>query len=372
MARGVKVEAVCARLSYVGGEKPARKESWQGIRIRRVYEPNWNRKGTALRTLGNLLFVLGVTLFLLFRRRKPDVVFVTTAPPFLPLAARLLKTFRRVPFVYCIYDLEPDRVLGLGVLPASSLFVKMMRRFQGKALRSADRVLAIGRCMAGRLKSGYGLPDSKVAFIPIGADVESLGSKGVKPTSLASRFQVAYSGNFGRYHDFDGILDAARALPDVDFLLVGKGAQRAHVEERVRAEGISNIELKDFLDDDAYAAMLARADVCLVTMEKGLEGTCVPSKFYAYMAAGKPTIAIVDPTCEVALALAEQDCGVAVTQGDSTALAESIRTLLANPSRLTSMSKNAAIAAGGLLSREKSVEAIQALLMDVAAGTLVV
>lgn len=365
---GFDVEAICARLSYVGEEKPSRREDWKGVRIRRVFEPNWNRKGTALRSLGNLLFVGSVTTSLLFRRKKPDVIFVTTAPPFLPLAARMMRALRGVPYVYCIYDLEPDRVLGLKVMGETSLFVRLMRRFQQASLGRASKVMAIGRCMRDRIVATYRIPPDLVEVIPIGADVETLG----KPSATAKgdTFRVVYSGNFGRYHDFDSILDAAKSLavshPQVRFVLVGKGAQRAHVDERVASESLGTIEVKDFLDDAAYAEMLGSADVCLVTMEQGLEGTCVPSKLYAYMAAGKPTVAVVDARCEVALTVVEAGCGVAVQQADPVALADAIADLASDPDRLREMSAKAVEASHGLYSRGRSIESLANMLISVA------
>jgi len=361
--QGYEVSAVCARLSYIGKEKPPRSEEWSGVKIRRVFEPNWNRKGTALRTVGNLVFVLGVTLRLVFSR-KPDAILVTTAPPFLPMAARVMRALRGVPYVYCIYDLEPDRVLGLGVMGESSLFVRLMRGFQRKALRKAAKVMVIGRCMADRVGRGYGIPSEQIAFVPVGADVEGLATAQL-PASPRESFTLAYTGNLGRYHDFDSILDAAKSLHDVRFVIVGKGAQKAHVDERVASEQISNVELKDFLDDAAYAALLSSADACLVTMEKGLEGTCVPSKFYAYMAAGKPTIAVVDPVCEVALEVNEQHCGVAVAQGDAGALAAAIRRLSEDPAEVQSMAANASRAAHEVYSRAQSAQSVANLFRDI-------
>ncbi len=365
---GFDVEAICARLSYVGGKKPSRREDWKGVRIRRVFEPNWNRKGTALRSVGNLLFVWCVTTSLLFRAKKPDVIFVTTAPPFLPLAARVMRALRGVPYVYCIYDLEPDRVLGLKVMGESSLFVRLMRRFQTVSLRKAGKVMAIGRCMADRIRSAYSISEFSVEVIPIGADVENLGQP--SPANKSEHFRVVYTGNFGRYHDFDSILDAATSLasthPAVRFVLVGKGAQRAHVDERVAGEGLRTVEVKDFLDDAAYAEMLASADVCLVTMEQGLEGTCVPSKFYAYMAAGKPTLAVVDARCEVALTVVEAGCGAAVPQADPIALAQAIADLASDPERLAEMSARAVEAANGEYSRAKTIEHLAQTLRAVA------
>ncbi len=48
-----------------------------------------------------------------------------------------------------------------------------------------------------------------------------------------------------------------------------------------------------------------------------MEGYIVPSKLYGILAAGRPYVAAVDPSCEVARLAVEHQCGVLAAPGES-------------------------------------------------------
>lgn len=65
-----------------------------------------------------------------------------------------------------------------------------------------------------------------------------------KEIRVAGKFVASYVGTHGMAHGLDTILDAADLLRDRDdiaFLLVGDGAERARLEDKVRAMRLSNV-----------------------------------------------------------------------------------------------------------------------------------
>jgi len=191
----------------------------------------------------------------------------------------------------------------------------------------------------------YGMNEDKLALIPNGFDPEA-----VYPMSKETRFRAQhgltgfvalYSGNFGRYHDFDTLLDAAKELDRqgkrISFVLVGEGARREHLAARIASEGIKNVALHPFVHADDYADLVASADVTLVTLEPQMEGLCVPSKFYGLMAAGRPVIGMVSPTSEIARVIDESGCGVHVAQGNVDSLVAVITGLYDDPAAAARM-----------------------------------
>ncbi|CAN5670503.1 glycosyltransferase family 4 protein [soil metagenome] len=314
-------------------------EKWDGIRIHRLNTPHWSQKSTPQRLLGNLLFTRRAAARM--QRIPADVALISSAPTTLPAAGRRLK----VPYVYVLYDLDPDRAVVVGVTEMGSLPERTLRRHQRRWLHGAARVVVIGRCMRRYVSETYGVPLERIDVVEVGADPLT-----VRPLPKASAFRrehgiagfvVLYSGNFGKYHDFDTVLNAANLLEDVTFVLVGRGAKKAHLESRVAAEGIRNVRLFDFVPEEAYADLLASADVSLVTLEAGMEGLCVPSKFYSILASGRPALAAMRPEAEVAYVLQEADCGRRVDLNDSEALANAVRTMQADPEGLEQMGANA-------------------------------
>ena len=323
-------------------------ENWNGINIHRLATPHTGGTTTFQRLAINSIFSL-FALWTLLTRRPYDLVIIGTAPPSLAVTAHALKKITGTPYFYVIYDLDPDRAVTMGVLSKNSPIARILRRAQKRWLHAAAKTIVLGRCMQEYLANTYLLPSSKTVVIPIGADADE-----IVPGHKQSRFRqkhaltgfiVSYSGNFGRYHDFDTILNAAKQLHELDsnitFMLCGEGAQKAHVEQRIAAEQIENVRVFPLVDKADYVDALATADVSLVTLERGMEGLCVPSKFYSILASARPVVALVSPISEVALVIKEDDCGIQIDQGDTDKLVEAISFLAANPTHSERLGENA-------------------------------
>jgi colanic acid biosynthesis glycosyl transferase WcaI len=323
-------------------------EEWNGVRIFRLATPRPNGLSPLLRLGANLLFCL-FALTKLMRLGKYDAVLVGTAPPMVAMCAQFLKWLKGTPFVYIVYDLEPDRSVTMKMLSEAHPAARIFRASQKRWLHSAAKVVVLGRCMQERLSKVYSLPLGKIEVIPIGSDPEE-----ISPRSRQSRFRekhgingfvVLYSGNFGRYHNFDTVLDAAAILAQckssITFVLVGEGAQKEHIAQRIAAEKIGSVRMFPFVSKEDYADLLATADVSLVTLEPGMEGLCVPSKFYSILASGRPTIAAMSPVSEVARVIDESQCGVHFAQDSADDMVSVLRTLADDPGEVDRLGRNA-------------------------------
>ena len=100
-----------------------------------------------------------------------------------------------------------------------------------------------------------------------------------------------------------------RALPDVHFLFVGGGAQRAWVERRAKDLGLTNVSFQPYQPLDQLAWSLTVPDVHLVSLKPEFEGLMVPSKFYSILAAGRPVLFVGDLKSEIADELTTQPAG---------------------------------------------------------------
>lgn len=323
-------------------------EAWNGVNIYRLATPRPNGLAMPLRLAANVLFCL-LALGKLLRLGHCDALLIGTAPPMIAMTAQALGRLRQTPFVYIVYDLEPDRSVTMGVVRQAHPAVRLFRAGQRRWLHSAAKVVVLGRCMRERVAQAYDLPEHKTEVIPIGSNPVEI-APGARVSRFRARhgiegFVALYAGNFGRYHNFDTILDAAkqlhRASSGVQFILVGGGAQKEHIAGRVAAEAIGNVRLFGFVDQEDYADLLASADVSLVTLEPGMEGLCVPSKFYSILASGRPTVAAVSPRSEVARVIDEAECGVHMGQGDAQKLVETLTFLAAHPAEAERMGANA-------------------------------
>jgi len=321
----VEVDVLTSRSTYRGGEMDLESnENWDGIRITRISSPVVQRQRTLFRLFANLWFTVGVLLRLLARPRY-DAIVVSSAPPVLPIAAHLYRLIRGVPYTYVIYDLEPDRAVAMQVASQHGIASRILRRLQKTWLHSAAQVVAIGRCMQDYLRDNYDISSNHCSVIEIGVDSERIrpvDRQNVMRDRLGwgDDFVALYSGNFGRYHDFSTLLDGAERLKEIApafrLVLCGNGVKEAWIREQVAERNLTNVQVIPFVSDDDYPLTLSAADISLITLEPGMEGLCVPSKFYTILGSGRPSLAVMEPHVEVARTIEETNCGLVVRPHD--------------------------------------------------------
>jgi glycosyltransferase involved in cell wall biosynthesis len=161
---------------------------------------------------------------------------------------------------------------------------------------------------------------------------------------LEGRFVLGYSGNFGRAHEFETLLGAAKLLrtdPGMAFLMTGAGARAGNLQQAVQREGLTSFVFQDYQPPQMLSDSMAASDVHLVSLLPSLEGLIVPSKVYGILAAGRPTVFVGDLQGDVASLIRKHDCGITVAVADSEGLARQLRSLRDDPSRLESMGRRA-------------------------------
>jgi colanic acid biosynthesis glycosyl transferase WcaI len=344
----VEIDVITSRNSFRGtGGRLPRHENWEGVHIRRLTSPVPRKKSMRRRLMANMVFTIRVLLHLLLKPQKYDRVLVVTAPSTLPLAASIYSNLRGIPYVYLVYDLYLDMALALKLVSPGSKMVRLVHQVQKGWFQNALHTIVLGRCMKNHVVSTYDTPPEKLSVIPIPADVDQIVPRS-KNTNFRqqhnlSGFVVLYAGNFARYQDFDTLLDAAALLrhrKDITFVFVGDGVKRDEIVSRLNNEDLANVRLMPFVPEAELCDLLASADASLVTLERGIEGLAVPSKFYNIMASGRPTLACVPKSCEVALVVEESKCGLHVNQEDPQNLASAIVQLADNPSMAEEMGAN--------------------------------
>jgi glycosyltransferase involved in cell wall biosynthesis len=169
-----------------------------------------------------------------------------------------------------------------------------------------------------------------------------------------------YSGNLGRVHDYQTLLDAAAELrgdATVTFLFVGQG----HGLRRLRAEasrrGLANLAFKSPQPRERLGALLAVGDVHIVTLAPGMGQFVVPSKFYGVLAAGRPVVFIGGADSEIPRILEEQGLGFAVRSGAVEGLTPIVRRLAGDAQLRQRLGANARHAFERRFSRPAALEA---------------
>jgi glycosyltransferase involved in cell wall biosynthesis len=225
------------------------------------------------------------------------VVIASSPTLFSALSAFIIARLKRVPFVLEVRDLWPEAIVDLGLMRPGPV-VHLLEALARLLYRKADRVVVVTHAFADRL-AAQGVPRSKVAVIPNGADVrffapQKNGQSKRDALGLDGRFVVAYVGSHGLSHGLGAVLDAAQAQPEVTFLLVGDGADRDRLlAERDRRQ-LHNVVMRPSVARADVPALYAAADACLVPLrDVPIFETFVPSKLFEVLAAGRPVIGAV-------------------------------------------------------------------------------
>ncbi len=153
---------------------------------------------------------------------------------------------------------------------------------------------------------------------------------------LVEPFTVLYSGNMGRCHDVDTILEAAMELRNepIRFVFIGNGAKRQDCISEVNRLGLRNCQFLPYQDKTDLPFSLTACDLALVTISPGMEGLVAPSKLYSALAAGRPIAAVCEDHSYLHQIINSAKCGAVFRNGDSKGLAEFIRRL-ANDNGIT-------------------------------------
>ena len=337
-AKGFSVGALVGYPKEYSNDKYlALKETVDGVSINRIKYLQLKRSGKIGRLINYFSFTFKALLKTSFLKNY-KVVIVYSTPPVLPIVPILAKERYGTKFVFVAYDIYPEVAYASKSLEPDSMVSKVMRWINKRLYQSVDCVVALTEEMKDFLLCHRPeLNHDRVTTIanwahekPSVADPEAYERFGYKN----GQFVVSYFGNMGICQDIETMLDAATLLKDderVRFLIVGHGNKKATVESRMRERGLNNIQLLDFLTGKDFLQAVSISSCCIVSLERGLKGTCAPSKYYSYLQGGQAVLAVVEKDSYLASEVEKEKLGFSVEVGDSISLKNAIVYLLENP-----------------------------------------
>ena len=276
-------------------------------------------------------------------RLPPTHMLVTmTDPPLLVIAGRIISAVKKNKHIHWCQDLYPDLFPALGVRWPKFL-MKFLKGRVDAAMRSCDRVIVIGRCMAAHLRALGRVDANKMTMIPNWADLSlfepCMKSPDIRPAvhvegvarahadqhKHGPKFRVLYAGNLGRAHPISAIIGAAEILqhshPDVEFVFVGDGRRFERVNEERAKRHLDNIRFLPYQPDSRVRELMESGDVHLVSMRDQAAGKMMPVKVYSAIAAHRPCAFVGPAEAEGAQLISEFGMGRVIPQGDAEGLA---------------------------------------------------
>lgn len=342
-ARGHTVEVLTGFPNYPGGKlyPGYRVRLWQrelldGVRVNRVaLYPSHDESGLR-RMLNYLSFALSSLLIGPWLVRKPDVIYVYNLVSLGP-AAFLLRRLFGAKVILDVQDLWPESVINSGML-RNDVLLRLLTGICTWVYCHADWLTVLSPGFKRALME-RGVAEDKIEVIYNWCN-ETAQKPAPYDAALAQeigfegRFNVLFAGTMGIVQGLDTLLDTARIcreqVPEVQFVLMGSGVDRARLEARAAEMNLTNVLFLPRQAPETMGRFYALADALLVHLKNDpLFRITIPSKTQAYLYMGKPIIMAVEG--DAADLVKQAGAGLLCQPQDPTALAETVMKLAAMP-----------------------------------------
>jgi colanic acid biosynthesis glycosyl transferase WcaI len=371
--RGFEVEVVTGFPNYPGGKvyegykiRPLVRERMGETAITRLaMYPSHDR--SALRRIACYTsFMITSFLYLTFRARRTELIYVYYPALTAGLAAIAVKLFRRTPVLLDIQDMWPDSLGSSGMMKNQTL-LRIANAACNLLYRHCDHILVLSPGFKNLLVE-RGVAADKITVVYNWADEPPVIEDRSLPEGFdsADAFRVLFAGNMGVAQRLDTVIDAAGIVqnehPDCVFYFMGGGIDRDRLAARAGVLGLSNVRFLPRVPLQEVQRFLTAADALLVHLtDDPLFRITIPSKTQAYLYAGRPILMGV--AGDAADLVREADAGYVFPPGDAQALAACVGQLVEDgPNRREEIGRNAKTFYMERLRRSKGIGATAGLI----------
>lgn len=321
------------------------KEIKDGVDIQRIKYIQLKRGSKIGRLINYFSFTFKAMLHIGKLKNYKSVI-VYSNPPILPLVAVMANILFKTKIVFVSYDVYPEVAYASKTLNPGSLISKVMNKLNHQLFKRVAKVISLTDEMKDfLLENRKELTEDKVVTIPNWAH-----EKLIVPNKEAydrfgyneNQFIVSYFGNMGTCQDMETLMEAVEKLrndENIKFLFVGHGNKVDSIREKIRKDQLKNIQLLDFLTGKDFEQAVAISSCCVVSLEKGLRGTCAPSKYYSYLQGGKPILGIVEEGSYLEEEITKEKLGYVTHNQNSDLLVKHIKHMSENKSECLEIGK---------------------------------
>jgi glycosyltransferase involved in cell wall biosynthesis len=306
---------------------------------------------------------------------QPELVIASSPQLLVGLSGWWLARCNGVPFVFEVRDLWPESLAAVGVSSRNSRLHRLLAKIAGFLYRSCDRLVVVTPAFKEYLVEHWRVPAEKISVVENGVET-SLFSRLTPNAALRraigaeEKFVASYIGTLGNAHGLETLLEAAALLreraPEVLFLLVGEGAEKARIVSLAHSRGLTNVRFVGQQPREKIPAYITASDVCLVLLKKSeLFKTVLPTKMLEFMSCARPVILGVDGHARNVMERA--NAGIFVPPEDSAELADTILRLAADPALRESLGRNGRQYVLQHFSRQQTAEVYLDVLQDLLA-----
>ncbi len=306
--RRFNISVFAGATSYRNKRLSLRKIDYNNIRIRRFFTFSFGRRNLVSRILNYSFYYISIFFYLLVTS-KWQIVISMTSPPLIGFVVSLSRMIRRRTMILYIQDLYPDILYDVGIIKKPWL-ARRLQFFNRITYRTAQKIVTIGSYMTKRIVTIDRDLKKRIIEIPNWAR----GIERKDPVNQQrNSFNILYSGNMGASHDFETLayfIEKAKSLPGICYTFIGEGVQKERLNNLFKRKGEGRVRFEGYAGREEVNANLAKGDLLLLAQKKQTVGDVLPSKFYSYLAAGRPIFYLGPRRSEIGTMILKHDIGI--------------------------------------------------------------
>jgi glycosyltransferase involved in cell wall biosynthesis len=323
----------------------------------------YNKKSFLKRFVSWFGFYITTLPQILFKRNK-HVLFLVSNPPLNFLVGYVFHKLTGVRFSLLLWDIYPDIVIQSKYVSKDSIIARGWARLNTKCFPAAKQIFTVSENLSREIMKygNHSLPNVRIIPNWVNSDeikpIPRSENVFIRERKLENSFVVMYSGNMGKTHDIESIVETARLLrekPEIRFIMVGDGEKRIKIERAIAEGNLHNVLLLPFQSPEMFKSSIAAAHIGFVTLSEGFENYSVPSKTYYLMAAGCIIFAIAGAQSEMEVIVNRFQCGYRFEPGRARAIADQIIKLYQDHGLQKTISTNARNAAKKFTSENANI-----------------
>jgi len=344
--RNINVKAITTQLS---SNKESKKGLLNNVKVLRCWATTNNKNLILGRLLNGITGNITMMCAALWNIKRGDIALVVTNPPTLPFVILLACLIKKAKCIVRVDDVYPDMLVACEFCPKSSIIYKTFDLLWVYILKNADEIITLSQDMKDRIEQKT-KNMTEIRVIPNWGDLDQIrpdpkmGKTFLKKYGLSNKFVLLWAGNMGYPHDVETLLYAMAKIsdtPEVHWLFIGSGAKRLWLERQVADRGLKNATFLGPLPRAQQQTFLSACDIGLSSLVSGMTGISVPSRSYNILCAGKPILAVGEPSGEISRLILANNVGWVVSPGDSDGICTIIKEILNNRTSLIEKSVRA-------------------------------
>jgi len=319
-------------------------EKIDGIKIVRVWTFIAKNEKFVLRTLDFISFMFSSFFFGLFIKKHDKII--VSSPQFLPvISGFIIAKIKNIPFILEIRDLWPESIVALGAMKKNNYIIRILDAIAKYIYQKSELIIVVTKAFKDNLIN-MGINKDKITIIENGFNFDNnlIPNKSIEAIQQEynisnKNFTVSYIGTVGMSHGIGVILKSAKLIKDVNFLIIGEGADKESLQKIAKDEKINNIVFIDNINWQEIVNINQIVSANLIHLRNlELFKTVIPSKIFESMALKKPILAgLIGESLDI---IKQSKSGLEVKPEDANSLVEKILQMKNNKNLCDQLANN--------------------------------